>query len=163
MDKHISMPLNSYVHRQIITPVAAKVNVAYREIPVYCSCVPRSPEPVLRMTPILVLCLWTTALIVSAAPSPPRQTDEQLSVVLRSVTQAQAAYRASHGRYTSSLTELRVRPPAGVSVRLQAEGTAGFSAVASSGAGECAVYHGGVWAPRPWARTPGRIACRTRR
>lgn len=115
------------------------------------------------MDPFALLCLVMTTLVRPAPPAEAAQTDAELTAVLRVVTQAQASYRASHGRYTASLDDLRVRPPAAIRVRLQAEGTAGFSAVASSAAGECAVYHGGVWAPRPWARTAGRIACRRRR
>lgn len=115
------------------------------------------------MDPLAVLCLLLAHLALLGVPAQAGPADAELTAVLRSVTQAQAAYRAAHGRYTASLADLRIRPPDGVRVRLQAEGTAGFSAIASAAGGECAVYHGGVWAPRPWARTAGRIACRRRR
>ncbi|MBB4638544.1 hypothetical protein [Longimicrobium terrae] len=115
------------------------------------------------MDAFALLCLLITTLVRPAPAGAASQTDAELTAVLRAVTQAQASYRASHGRYTASLDDLRLRPPTTIRVRLQAEGTAGFSAVASSATGECAVYHGGVWAPRPWARTAGRIACRRRR
>jgi hypothetical protein len=80
--------------------------------------------------------------------------------VLRQVERAQTAYRADHGRYTASLSALRIERVRGVDVRIAAEGAAGYSAVAIADAEECAVYHGRARPPRHWVRTPGRIACR---
>jgi type II secretory pathway pseudopilin PulG len=82
--------------------------------------------------------------------------------VLREVERAQNEYRAAHGRYTGSLRALGMRRPADVEVRIAARGTGGWSAVALAPDEECAVYHGSAAAPRSYARTAGRIACRAR-
>jgi type II secretory pathway pseudopilin PulG len=82
--------------------------------------------------------------------------------VLQDVARAQAEYRAAHGRYTASLRALRIRKPPDVDVRITAEGAAGYSAVALAAGEECAVFHGSARAPRSFARTAGRIACRAR-
>jgi hypothetical protein len=82
--------------------------------------------------------------------------------VLQEVARAQTEYRAAHGRYTASLRALGLRRPADVDVRITAEGAAGYAAVAVAESQECAVFHGGARAPRSYARTPGRIACRAR-
>lgn len=82
--------------------------------------------------------------------------------VLREVERAQNAYRAAHGRYTGSLRALGMARPADVQVRVAAQGAGGWSAVATTADEECAVYHGSAPAPRSYARTAGRIACRAR-
>jgi hypothetical protein len=80
--------------------------------------------------------------------------------VLRQVERAQTAYLADHGRYTASLSALRIERVRGVDVRIAAEGAAGYSVIAIAEAEECAVYHGRARPPRHWVRTPGRITCR---
>jgi type II secretory pathway pseudopilin PulG len=82
--------------------------------------------------------------------------------VLREVERAQNEYRAAHGRYTGSLRALGMRRLADVQVRVAARGAGGWSAVAVAPDEECAVYHGSATAPRSYARTAGRIACRGR-
>lgn len=82
--------------------------------------------------------------------------------VLREVERAQTAYRADHGRYTASLSALRIARVRGVDVRITATGAAGYSAVAVADAEECAVYHGRARPPRNWVTAPGRIVCRGR-
>ncbi|HEX2210522.1 MAG TPA: hypothetical protein VHG93_22775, partial [Longimicrobium sp.] len=68
--------------------------------------------------------------------------------VLRDVQRAEAAYRASHGRYTASLAALGIGRPPGVGVRITAQGGDGYSAVAIADDEECAVYHGRARPPR---------------
>ncbi|HEX8395090.1 MAG TPA: hypothetical protein VF665_22275, partial [Longimicrobium sp.] len=80
------------------------------------------------MQPLALFCLMVVHVTGSVAPAGSDQTYAQLTAVLRSFTQAQTAYRASHGRYTASLSALGVQRTPGISVRLQAEGAAGFSA-----------------------------------
>lgn len=80
--------------------------------------------------------------------------------VLREVERAEAAYRADHGRYTASLSALRIARVPGVDVRIAAAGASGYSAVAIARAEECAVFHGRARPPRHWVQTAGRITCR---
>lgn len=81
---------------------------------------------------------------------------------LQEVVRAQTEYRAAHGRYTASLRALGLRRPADVDVRITAEGAGGYAAVALADDEECAVFHGTARAPRSYARTVGRVACRAR-
>ena len=110
---------------------------------------------------ILVLLMVGAAAAVPAASDAFHRVAEDPRGVLRQVERAQTAYRAAHGRYTASLRALGIDRPAGVDVRVTAEGSAGYSAVAIGADEECAVYHGGASPPRNWVRTPGRIACRS--
>lgn len=102
------------------------------------------------------------ASAISAASAAFHRSTPDPRAVLRQVERAEAAYRASHGRYTASLRALDLDRPPGVDVRILAEGATGYSAVAIGDAEECAVFHGAARAPRTWARTPGRITCRGR-
>lgn len=103
--------------------------------------------------PIVVLILGAASEASGRATTHPRD-------VLREVERAESAYRGRHGRYTASLSALRVQRPRGVDVRIVASGSAGYSAVAIADAEECAVYHGRARPPRHWVRAPDRIACR---
>jgi type II secretory pathway pseudopilin PulG len=115
----------------------------------------------MRALIVIFLVLGSAAAIPAASSVFVRSTADPRAV-LRQVERAQAEYRASHGRYTASLRALGMERPAGVDVRILAEGSAGYSAVVIGDAEECAVFHGEARAPRTWARTPGRIACRSR-
>jgi type II secretory pathway pseudopilin PulG len=117
----------------------------------------------MRILTILILAL-TCAASVPAARDAFRHAGERADAraVLREVERAQNAYRAAHGRYTGSLRALGMRPPAEVAVRVAAQGAGGWSAVATAPDEECAVFHGSAAAPRSYARTAGRIACRAR-
>ena len=118
----------------------------------------------MRTLAAFLLVLACAAAIPTAADALQRRAtpDSAAREVLRQVQRAQTEYRASHGRYTASLRALGISRPAGVDVRIAAEGAAGYSAVAVADDEECAVFHGGARPPRSWARTPGRIACRAR-
>ena len=113
----------------------------------------------MRILMAILLMLGATSAVPAASdafhlpPADPR-------AVLRQVERAQTAYRADNGRYTASLSALRIERVRGVDVRIAAEGAAGYSAVAIADAEECADYHGRARPPRHWVRTPGRIACR---
>ncbi|HEX2077586.1 MAG TPA: hypothetical protein VHG08_07745 [Longimicrobium sp.] len=109
---------------------------------------------------VLILLILGSAAAVPAAADRFRRSSADPRAVLRHVERAEADYRAAHGRYTASLAALGIERFAGVDVRIIAEGTAGYSAVAIGDAEECAVFHGTARPPRTYARTPGRIACR---
>ena len=110
----------------------------------------------------LILIILGAAAAVPAASEAFHRAASDPRAVLRQVERAEADYRVRHGRYTASLRALAIERPAGVDVRILAEGAAGYSAVASGDDEECAVYHGTARPPRHWVRTPGRIACRGR-
>ncbi|HYR06999.1 MAG TPA: hypothetical protein VEQ60_04510 [Longimicrobium sp.] len=113
----------------------------------------------MRILILLLLVLGVTPAVPAASDAFHLPTPDPRAV-LRQVERAQTAYRADHGRYTASLSALRIQRVRGVDVRIAAEGAAGYSAVAIADAEECAVYHGRARPPRHWVRTPGRIACR---
>lgn len=112
--------------------------------------------------------LITILLILGVASSVPSASDAfhlaatDPRAVLREVERAEAAYRADHGRYTASLSALRIERVRGIDVRIAASGSAGYSAVAIARTEECAVFHGRARPPRHWVRTPTTIACRAR-
>lgn len=111
---------------------------------------------------IPLLLVLGSAAAVPAASAVFRRAAGDARAVLRQVERAEADYRASHGRYTASLHALGIEPGADVGVRITAEGGAGYSAVTIGADEECAVFHGRARAPRSYARTEGRIACRSR-
>jgi uncharacterized protein (UPF0254 family) len=111
---------------------------------------------------IVILLLLGAASAVPAASGAFPRIETHPRAVLRDVERAQTAYRADHGRYTASLSALRVERVRGVDVRIAATGAAGYSAVAVADAEECAVYHGRARPPRNWVTAPERIVCRRR-
>lgn len=111
---------------------------------------------------VSILMMLGLASAVPAASDAFHPVAADLRAVLRDVQRAEAAYRADHGRYTASLSALRIERVRGVDVRIVAAGVAGYSAVAIADAEECAVYHGRARPPRHWVRAPGRVACRPR-
>ena len=113
-------------------------------------------------TLIAILLLLGVAPAVPAASAATSLALPDPRAVLRDVERAEAAYRADHGRYTASLSALRVERVRGVDVRIAATGAAGYSAMAIADAEECAVYHGRARPPRTWVSAPGRIVCRGR-
>lgn len=117
----------------------------------------------MRILAILILVL-ACAASVPAARDAFRHAGGRADAraVLREVERAQNAYRAAHGRYTGSLRALGLARRPDVTMRVAAQGAGGWSAVATASAEECAVFHGSAPAPRSYARTAGRIACRAR-
>ncbi|HEX6368186.1 MAG TPA: hypothetical protein VF006_04605 [Longimicrobium sp.] len=109
----------------------------------------------------ILLMVGVASAVPAASDAFPRAAADPRAV-LRQVERAQAAYRAEHGRYTASLSALRIERARGVDVRIAASGATGYSAVAIADDEECAVYHGRARPPRHWVRAPGRIACRGR-
>jgi hypothetical protein len=112
--------------------------------------------------PTLIFFVLGAAAAVPAASDAFYRGATDPRAVLRQVERAEAEYRAGHGRYSASLRALGMERLAEVEVRIVAEGAAGYSAVATADAEECAVYHGAARPPRNWVRTPGRITCRGR-
>jgi hypothetical protein len=122
---------------------------------------PLESEPEMRALIAILLMLGVTSA-VPAAPGAFHLAVAEPRAVLREVERAETAYRAERGRYTASLSALRIERVRGVDVRIVAEGAAGYSAVAIADAEECAVYHGRARPPRNWVRAPERIVCRGR-
>jgi len=73
---------------------------------------------------------------------------------------SQGAHFEETGSYARDLESLDFEPGSGVKIDLlQADGN-GFSAIATSGEAECAVYSGGVRSPRGYVSLPDRPSCR---
>ena len=83
--------------------------------------------------------------------------------VLRLVAVYQARHHAQHGRYAASLQELGLPQPAGIAVRITADGARGFSAASASAAEECVYWEGRIARPRDFAGPAGQLTCRARR
>jgi hypothetical protein len=111
---------------------------------------------------ITILLMLGTASAVPAASGAFHLGAPDPRAVLRDVERAEAAYRAARGRYTASLSALGIERVPEVDVRIVAEGTAGYSAVAIADVEECAVVHGRARPPRNWVTTRERMVCRER-
>ncbi|MFO7589223.1 MAG: hypothetical protein R6X22_14345 [Gemmatimonadota bacterium] len=73
---------------------------------------------------------------------------------------AQRAYFDANRQYAGSLAALGFAPASGVRIDVIQGDRLGFSAIASSGDNECAVYHGDVRSPRGYLSAPDVPACR---
>lgn len=96
-----------------------------------------------------------------AAPAPASQeTLATLRSDLGSLAAAQEAYEADHGHYAARTADLGFTASSGVRVSIIQGDRNGWSATATSGDAECAVYVGDVRSPRGYLTRPGEIACR---
>jgi hypothetical protein len=73
---------------------------------------------------------------------------------------SQAAHFEETGLYARSLEGLDFVPGSGVRIVLIRADGDGFSAIATSGEAECAVYSGDVRSPRGYVSLPEQPACR---
>ncbi|MFQ5745908.1 MAG: hypothetical protein ACE5HF_01660 [Gemmatimonadota bacterium] len=85
---------------------------------------------------------------------------ESLRSDLTRLARDQASYFSRRSRYAATLEDLPFAPSPGVSLSIIQGDRNGFSAIASSGDQECALYDGGVRSPRSYATRPGVVACR---
>ena len=74
---------------------------------------------------------------------------------------AQASYRADNRFYATRAADLGFTASSGVRVDIIQGDRSGWSATASSGDAECAMYEGDVRSPRGYLTEAGRAACRT--
>jgi hypothetical protein len=72
----------------------------------------------------------------------------------------QNAYFEEEGSYARDLEDLDFTPGPGVRLELLQGGATGFSAIATSGNAECAVFSGEVRPPRGYVSIPETPACR---
>jgi hypothetical protein len=84
------------------------------------------------------------------------------AAALRLLIAHQMRFRSEHGRYATRAEETGFPEHAGVTLRIVANGGAGYSVVATSATEECAYFQGTVAAPRPYAGTTGTIHCQRR-
>jgi hypothetical protein len=73
---------------------------------------------------------------------------------------SQGAHFEESGYYARELESLDFEPGSGVRIDLLQANGEGFSAIATSGEAECAVYSGGVRSPRGYVSLPDRPSCR---
>ena len=72
----------------------------------------------------------------------------------------QEAFMADNGYYAARLTDLGVTASSGVRLSIIQGDRNGWSATATSGDAECAMYVGDVRSPRGYLTEPGQVACR---
>jgi hypothetical protein len=129
----------------------------------------------MTLKPILILAGLLCAASPAAAQQPAREQPrseahgahghadaENARSVLRLVSVYQMRYHIQHGRYASSLQELRLAAADSVAVWIAAKGAEGFAAVSTSSLEECAIFSGRIAPPRSHAVRADEIACRAR-
>lgn len=123
--------------------------------------------------------LWVTVMLAAAALGAgtgcaPRQvvvesespvtggqaSVERLRSELQRLASAQSDYYRVNGRYADALGPLAFEPASGVRVDIVQGDRSGFSATATAGTAECAIYSGAVRAPRSYLTSPDVVACR---
>ena len=101
--------------------------------------------------------------IVTSEPNPAARAgvgNEALTADLQRLREAQAEYRRDNGYYASSSSGLGFSSASGVRIDIIQGDRAGWSATATSGDFECALYEGEVRSPRGYLTEAGRIGCR---
>lgn len=73
---------------------------------------------------------------------------------------AQEDYEADNGRYATHAADLGFTASTGVRVDIIQGDRNGWSAVASSGEAECAMYEGGIRSPRGYLTEAATVMCR---
>lgn len=88
-------------------------------------------------------------------------SNASLEYELSRLVTAQKAYFEANDYYAADLGSIDFTPGSGVRVDLIQGDSDGFSAIAKSETGECAVFVGDVRSPRGYANTPEVPACRS--
>ncbi len=103
--------------------------------------------------------------VVESDPRGGTETRRQLESAARSdldaLRRAQSDRLAERGSYAYDVAALGVEPSPGVDLAVLEATTTGFSAVASAGSVECALFVGSANPPRAYAGTAGVVACRS--
>jgi hypothetical protein len=89
----------------------------------------------------------------------PDSTTSDPRSLLRMVATLQELHRAETGAYARTPGELGIPALPLIRFQLLGNGSAGYSAVASTAAEECVFYRGEVRSPRGYATRPDRITC----
>jgi hypothetical protein len=111
-------------------------------------------------------CSGAGGIAVETGPGGPDDTSAttvgtaSLESELYRLMVSQAAHFEETGYYAKSLPSLDFVPGSGVRIDLIRADGDGFSAIATSGEAECAVYSGEVRSPRGYVSLPERPACR---
>ena len=70
----------------------------------------------------------------------------------------QAEFQGEHGRYSTRLDSLGMKPSRGVTVEVSVNGDA-YAAVSSGNGEECAVVRGAIQPPRPYVTRQNTVMC----
>lgn len=99
--------------------------------------------------------------VVGSPGAPAAQASEAtLRSDLNALHQAEERFATGNGRYANQLSELDFSPSPGVQVSLIQGDRRGYSAVATAGDLECAVFGGEARPPRSYVTRPGLVGCR---
>ena len=114
----------------------------------------------------VLLCLSGLAgcsrqAVVADSPAAQPTGTALLTSDLNRLNAQQADYKTDHGRYAESLGTLGYSPSKDVNVSVIQGDDRGYSAIASDGKNECAIYVGQVRAPRGYVNGPNAVFCRS--
>ncbi len=117
----------------------------------------------------LIACLALAAAtcsrqaVVGSSPGAPGSggsVEATLRTDLGSLHAAEERYFAANARYTNRLNQLDFAASPGVDVSIIQGDRRGYSAIATGGDRECAVFGGEARPPRGYVSQPGRVSCR---
>lgn len=117
----------------------------------------------------LIACLALAAAacsrqaVVGSSPGAPGTSgsvEATLRTDLESLHAAEERYLAANARYTNRLNQLDFAASPGVDVSIIQGDRRGYSAIATGGDRECAVFGGEARPPRGYVSQPGRVSCR---
>lgn len=98
--------------------------------------------------------------VVADSPTAGPTGTSLLTADLNRLNAQQAEYATANGRYAGTIGDLGFTPSDGVEVSVIQGDDRGFSAIASDGKNECAIYTGEVRAPRAYVNGPNAVFCR---
>ena len=116
-----------------------------------------------------ILALLTTGcsrnVVVGSEPSGATGSSENVEAnlqnTLASFATAQRQYREIHGRYATNASDLTYVTPAEVRIDVIQGDRVGYSAIATQGDSECAVFGGDARPPRGYVSSKDTPACRS--
>ena len=117
---------------------------------------------------VLALLLATAGIagcsrqaVVADTPAAAQTGTALLTADLNRLNAQQADYASDNGRYAATLDALGFAASDGVQVSVIEADDRGYSAIASDGKNECAIYVGKVRAPRGYVTGPDAVFCRS--
>ena len=121
----------------------------------------------LRTLGVIALFLATASLagcsrqaVVADTPAAGPTGTALLTADLNRLNAQQADYASANGRYAGTLEDLGFTASDDIQVSVIQGDSRGFSAIASDGDNECAIYVGEVRAPRGYVNGPNAVFCR---
>ena len=120
----------------------------------------------LRASHVLALLLFTAGIaacsrqaVVADSPTAQATGTALLTSDLNRLNVQQAEYMTANGLYAGGIADLEFTPSDGISVSVIQGDDRGYSAIASDGKNECAIYVGEVRSPRGYVSGPNVVFC----